>query len=427
MIDLFWCIEYIASYLECILCSVFCENFISSSESKINHRRILVSIIASFFMILVNKIELFSIITLIIGLIILSISQIIIYRREYVKLIFCSIFFLLIIMVIDNIVVSVISYTSSIPSSEIYQETSIFRTLSIICSKCLLAIVAITTNKFFSKKKSLSRNYLLTLFTITILMFALIASLTFIDIKNDTVNTYISIIFFAIMLILLAVIFFGTFKLAEHYEEQQQLQLVKLKNRMLEQSMAETEKTFELWRESMHDYKHNIVNLITLADNNNIEGIKHYLVQEESLLNKKLFYYKTGNDTVDAILYIKQQSAEKMNITFIIDADIPSDCSVKSEDFASLLGNILDNAIEASLEEDNPYVEIRLKPSDQGFWIIVTNKYTKSNHLFTSTKDNKVFHGIGLKSVKHTVKKYNGILNINISDDSFSVKIIIPT
>ena len=67
----------------------------------------------------------------------------------------------------------------------------------------------------------------------------------------------------------------------------------------------------------MHDYKHNIANLITLADNNNLDGIKAYLQSENKLLTKKLFYYKTGNDTIDTILNIKQRTAEDKGIAFI--------------------------------------------------------------------------------------------------------------
>lgn len=76
------------------------------------------------------------------------------------------------------------------------------------------------------------------------------------------------------MLILLMIIFLGTFKLAEYYENQQQLKLITLKNQMLEQSMSEAEQTFMLWKKSMHDFKHKIMNLMTLADNNDVERIK---------------------------------------------------------------------------------------------------------------------------------------------------------
>lgn len=138
--------------------------------------------------------------------------------------------------------------------------------------------------------------------------------------KDNAINTVVSILFFVVTLILLLIIFFGTFKLTEYYENQAELNLTMLKNQMLEQSMNETERTFMLWKKSMHDYKHNIVNLKTLAQNKDFDGITKYLDNEDKLLNYQLFFYKTGNDTVDSIIYIKQKNAESKNIPFIINA-----------------------------------------------------------------------------------------------------------
>ena len=106
---------------------------------------------------------------------------------------------------------------------------------------------------------------------------------------------------------------------------------------MLEKSFSDTQQNFELWRKSIHDYKHNIINLSALAENNDIQGIKAYLENENHMLSQKIFYYKTGNDTADAILYIKQQSAESSHIPFIINANIPEKCPVSSAHFACLL------------------------------------------------------------------------------------------
>ena len=225
-----------------------------------------------------------------------------IYFKHSIKSPILCVTFLLVIAVIDNIVVGIISYTLQMPTAEIYQKMSLYRVLAIISSKLILMFVTVAISKFFSRKIIIKRKYIIPLFGIIAIMFIITLSITFIDIKNKNVNSVISILFFAIMMALLMIIFFGTFKLAEYYESQQQLKLIMLKNQMLEQSMSETEETFMLWKTSLHDFKHKIMNLMTLADNNDIQGIKQYLKNEKELLSKKLFYYKTGNDTVDTIL-----------------------------------------------------------------------------------------------------------------------------
>ncbi|MDE6834174.1 MAG: ATP-binding protein [Ruminococcus sp.] len=214
--------------------------------------------------------------------------------------------------------------------------------------------------------------------------------------------------------------------MADYYDNLQKFKLIQLKNTMLEQATNETKETFELIQNSLHDYKHNIIYLQALADNNDIDGIKKCLSQQNDFLGKRLFYYKTGNDTVDAMLYIKQKSAESHNITFIINANIPEDCPVSSEHFAVILGNLLDNATEASCMEENPFIEVRINKLEEYFWIIVSNKCTNLNLSLKTSKPEKHLHGIGLNSVKHIVKHYNGELTIDTENEKFEVKIMIP-
>lgn len=427
MNNIYWIIEYGATLTEWFLCSIFCGTFIENTDLKQNFlKRFIVSNVASVLMLFINRIELYSLVTILCGFLIESSMQLIIYFKSPIKAMALGASFFPIIAVIDNIVVSIISYTIKIPTTEIYQELSLYRVLAIISSKIILLLFVVVINKSFSKKKLVSQKYLLILFSVTMTITILTVLMTFADIKNKSVNSYVSILFFVIMFILLMVIFFGTFKIAEYYENRQQLRLITLKNQMLEQSMTETEQTFMLWKTSLHDFKHNIMNLMSMAENNDIQGIKQYLEKENDLLGKKLFYYKTGNETVDIILNIKQKLAENKGITFIINAEIPEDCKITSMDFSSLLGNLLDNSIEASEKETDPFIEVKIKSVKDYLIINILNKYTKSDICPKTTKSEKHLHGIGIHSVKQTVKKYGGEFYTEISDDIFNAKVMIP-
>lgn len=427
MNTVFWIIEFCSSFVEAFLCTIFCGTFIENIDLKKNlNKRIIAALIATSAMLIVNHINIYSVITVVFGFALMALMSFAVYSKNPLKASVLGITFLLLIAVIDNVVVSIISYALKIPTVEIYQEMSLYRVLAIISSKIMLLFVVIAMNKFFSKRRTLQRNYLIALFTITTIMFIITVLITFIDIKNNAVNSIVSILFFTVMLILLMIIFFGTFKLTEYYENQEELKLTTLKNQMLEKSMSETEQTFMLWKKSMHDYKHNIANLMSLANNNDIEGIKQYLQSENKLLSKKLFYYKTGNDTVDTILNIKQRAAESKGITFIITAEIPDNCIVKSAHFASILGNLLDNAIEASIDEESPFVEVKIKPVKSYLMIVVSNKCTKSNIELKTTKSDKQLHGIGINSVKQTVKEYKGTFLTDHTDGIFNAEIMIP-
>ena len=422
---IYWDIEFLATFTELFLCSIFCETFIGQTIVHKLSKTVIISIF-SLLIIGVNRIDLYSPVTATICLVLLICSELVLYVKHPIKAVSFSSVFLLMIIVIDNIVVSVISYIFKIPISEINQEMSLNRISAIIFSKTFLMLVTITLNKFWNSKQKLKRKQLLFLFLIAALTLSMILVLVFAELENRTIDSAITILFFLMLLFLLLIIFFGTFKLTDYYEEREQLKLALLKNEVLTESIRETEQTFQLWKTSIHDFKHIIINLKALAANNDLDGINQYLNQESESLNKQLFCYKTGNDTVDAIIYIKQKAAKEMGITFMVNAKIPENCAITSANFASILGNLLDNAIEASTDIDSPFVELKIN-SKQGYLIIVvSNKYDKTNPSLETTKSNPSFHGIGLNSVKLTVKNYDGEISIKQESDVFSVYIMIP-
>ncbi len=327
---------------------------------------------------------------------------------------------------VDSIIVSTLSYAFYIPTADIYEEMSLYRLVALTASKIFLMFLTVFLNKFLAKKGAIQKRYFIILFGVTAVMLVLTVTVTFIDIQNESVNSYVSILLFFMMLILIIVIFFGAFKLTTHYEDQQQLKLTMLKNEMLERSIEETEQIFEIWQQKLHDFKHQIIDFMSLAEHEDMEGIKSYLSRQNDLFGKKLFYYKTGNDTVDSILYIKQKMAENSGIVFIINADIPENCKITSEHFASILGNLLDNALEASANEEAPFVEMKIKQVEEFLVIPISNRCTKDYISLETTKSDKKLHGIGLNSIKRTVRHYNGDFSVIHKNNVFSANIMIP-
>ncbi|KIR01492.1 VirS [Lachnospiraceae bacterium TWA4] len=175
-------------------------------------------------------------------------------------------------------------------------------------------------------------------------------------------------------------------KMGEIYEKRQQINLIEMKKEMLQKSLDETERAFKLWRNSIHDYKNHVLALTALADEGKIEEIKAYLSKENELIKRKIFYIKTGNSVVDTIINTKQTVAEEKGIEFIINVSIPRDCIVSGLDMANILGNLIDNAIEASEKEEKPYIDLQIMDESRLFIIRISNKYSKelSNNLNTT-------------------------------------------
>ena len=141
-------------------------------------------------------------------------------------------------------------------------------------------------------------------------------------------------------------------------------------------------------------------------------------------------FSKSGNFAIDALLNYKNRIAESKNIKIKLEQRIPTTLPYKASDLCIILGNLLDNAIEASENCANKEIDVyivyaknRLKISTKNYYEGEINKDKEGN--FLSKKKDKENHGIGLKSVKKIVSLYNGYIEIQAENSLFKVNILL--
>ena len=213
------------------------------------------------------------------------------------------------------------------------------------------------------------------------------------------------------------------------------LNLEKIKNQTLERIAYEEKKQFEVSKKNKeqlnikyHDLKH-VLSLMDGSNNNEKE------VMEE--IKKAIDDYDseiiTGNEDLDIVLNEKlaKCKSNSINFTFLGDGRLLN--FINSFDIYSLFGNILDNAIEASLKiEDKSKRVISLVLEKQAEFISINclNYYKdeiviENNNIVTSKKENKELHGYGLKSIQLICNKYNGNLKIEAKNNIFELNILL--
>lgn len=141
---------------------------------------------------------------------------------------------------------------------------------------------------------------------------------------------------------------------------------------------------------------------------------------------------KTDNIVVDSLINAKYSTALKMDIKFDVDIHIPMQLPFESADISVLIGNILDNAIEASAEipKENRHIRYFMKYENNVLIITVINAFSGR---INQNKDGKIItckgmpenHGIGLDSVRKVADKYHGSVVIEIEENTFIIKIIL--
>ena len=183
-------------------------------------------------------------------------------------------------------------------------------------------------------------------------------------------------------------------------------------------------------RQLHHDMKNHIICMRKL--NQNGYDNEKYIESIDKKIKSYENTFDTGNVLLDIILSEKKQICNNKNIKFFSSVNFTKCDFIESEDICSIFSNILDNAIEACMKinSNNKFIYIEGKIVEKFFIMKVENskinKINIKNNKFMTDKDNKFSHGLGISSIKNSVKKYNGETVINYTDDRFIIKILIP-
>lgn len=190
------------------------------------------------------------------------------------------------------------------------------------------------------------------------------------------------------------------------------------------------EEIHENTRRLKHDMRNHIMVIASYLNNNEIEEAKEYLSVVLDKLNKVYSYIHTGNSVMNYIINSKLESAQRENINYKVEIENLEFKKMGSVDFSALLGNILDNAIEACGREEQPFLEVTIKKKRNYDTILVKNHIStsvlKTNTSLDTSKTDTDNHGIGMKQIKEITEKYEGILDIYEEQGMFCVNVMIP-
>ena len=192
----------------------------------------------------------------------------------------------------------------------------------------------------------------------------------------------------------------------------------------------QSRESIELINYKYHDLKHQIAVLRSEEDPKKRE---EFLNRMEEEIRQYEAQNKTGNKVLDTVLTTKSLYCAKHGITFTCVADGTLLDFMDVMDICSIFGNALDNAIECELkipDKEKRLIHVTVSKQKQ-FLILRFENYCKETLQYqegtpVTTKKEKEFHGYGLKSIQYTVNKYDGAVSMNLEDNWFELKVLIP-
>ncbi len=205
---------------------------------------------------------------------------------------------------------------------------------------------------------------------------------------------------------------------AENYQLNMQfVQYESLKNRLDEA------------RRARHDFRHNILIIQSYLEDHNYEGLQTYIAQYIANLptDKAIAYCE--NYAVNALLIYYADLAHKQNITFQVEADYDDHAAIATPDVVTLLGNLLENAVEACARQTTgeAFIHFTLKQMENKIVITLDNSYNgiiqKSDNHFISSKNDRI--GVGIASVEKIAAKYHGITKFEYDESTFYSSVLL--
>ena len=200
---------------------------------------------------------------------------------------------------------------------------------------------------------------------------------------------------------------------------------------IMETHYRETETMYQEMRGWRHDFRNHLQLLKSYAQKGDLDAVQAYLAELEQDLSRVDPAVKTGNTMADAILNSKISLARSKGVPVRADARIPVKLSISDLDLCVILGNLFDNAIEASVKLPESQRLIRLYMDTKGsqLYISFTNfapggKLTQAGGRFSTTKGSG--HGFGLLRIDSVVKRLGGYLRRASEEGAFTTEILLP-
>jgi sensor histidine kinase YesM len=191
--------------------------------------------------------------------------------------------------------------------------------------------------------------------------------------------------------------------------------------------MKENNKEF---LEFKHDFKNILIGI--RAKLKISKGTNDELNKLLSNFESKVKICNTENIIIDSIINYKHQTARKYKINFSYKLKIPSKLKLDIVVISIILGNTLDNAIEAckNNKNTNRYISIQMQYLNDSLYISIKNSYVTPikiniNGEIRSSKKYKQVHGIGLKNIKKVIDENNGLLNISYDNNIFDITMVL--
>lgn len=217
------------------------------------------------------------------------------------------------------------------------------------------------------------------------------------------------------------------FNISRQYEVEKELARLKSEQaELLERDYTTLNRAYDVNAKLFHDFHNHIGVLRQLLTHEKYGEAVRYLDELQAPVQDLTAAVWTGDETADYLINSKAAAAEAAGVRFQAQVEFPRHTNIRSVDLCAILGNLLDNAIEAARQvpdQSERTVALTIRRIHQMLVIKVENSFAavpvRENGQLKTTKTGGGLHGWGLKSAQTAAEKYDGMVQANVSGEIF--------
>ena len=224
-------------------------------------------------------------------------------------------------------------------------------------------------------------------------------------------------------------IFFLYDALGRSYEKEHEKALLEQQSKAYINQLAlvnESQKSLQFFKHDMENHFLQMKNLLAESD---YSKLSTYLNDCSNYVKTEKRYLNSGNNDIDSILNYKLREIGKLGIEIKTKISLPTELHISVFDLNIVLGNLVDNAVEELKKHKKGKLAIEIKHKQGVLLIKIENTCfselkIKDGRVLTS-KGDTVNHGLGLQSVRHTLKKYDGEMVLRFDNNIVTVNALL--
>ena len=217
------------------------------------------------------------------------------------------------------------------------------------------------------------------------------------------------------------------FNMNRQYEVEKELAKLKSEQaELLERDYTNLNNAYAINAKRFHDFHNHIGVLRQLLSHSKTQEAIQYLDELQMPVKEMTDTIWTGDETVDYLINSKAVTAERDGIKYQVQVEFPRHTNLRSADLCAILGNLLDNALEAAKQIPVPeqrLIQLTIRRINQMLIIKVENSFitppVKQDGALKTSKDDNGLHGWGLKSAQTAAEKYDGVVQTSYDGHTF--------